>query len=148
MQMKLIAIMAVGAAALVTGCASRPSAVVPLAIDASEYYHLSCREAEDRLNIARQLEATYTQRQGSAATGDALGVLLLGVPTNSVFGGNVEGQLALAKGQVRALGMAVPKICREEREAAAAAAAVPNAPPPAAAETGEGFSVNAPEQLE
>jgi hypothetical protein len=116
----------VAALSVLSGCASRASGVAPLSVDASEYFYLSCSEAKSELETSRQKEAALSQRQNNAATGDAVGVFLLLVPVGSVFGADVEGELALAKGQTRALETTVKKQCREE------AAAAGKSPAPAA----------------
>jgi len=121
----------IAALSILSGCASRASGVAPLSVDASEYYHLSCSEAKSELDIARQKEAALSKKQNNAATGDAVGVLLLFVPVGSVLGADVEGELALAKGQSRALEASVQKQCREEAAMAEAA----KSPAPAAVET-------------
>lgn len=117
--LKIAPVIVIGAALTLPGCASRASAVAPLSVDASEYYYLSCTEAKAELEVARQKEATLTRKQNNAATGDAVGVFLVLVPASSVFGGDVEGELALAKGQTRALETAVRAKCRAEAEDAA-----------------------------
>jgi hypothetical protein len=76
------------------------------------------------LAVARERENALTRQQNNAATADAVGVFLLLVPAGSVFGGNVEGELAQAKGEVMALERAVP----QRWGAQAAARAAPPAP--------------------
>lgn len=129
MKSTVLVAASIAALSVLSGCATRASGVAPLSVDASEYYHLSCTEAKAELETARQKEAALSRKQNNAATGDAVGVFLLAVPVGSVFGADVEGELALAKGQARALETAVKKQCREEAEAAE----VVKAPAPAAA---------------
>lgn len=121
----------IAALSILAGCASRPSGIAPLSVDASEYYHLSCSEAKSELETTRQQEVALSRKQNNAATGDAVGVFFLLVPVGSVFGSDVEGELALAKGQVRALETTVKKQCREE----AAAAEVAESAAPVAVES-------------
>lgn len=117
---------------MIGGCATRASGVAPIAISSSEYSHLTCEEARAELAVARERENTLTRRQNNAATADAVGVFLLLVPAGSVFGSDVEGELAQAKGEVMALERAAPQRCQaeaaareqSERDAAARAAAV------------------------
>jgi hypothetical protein len=47
--------------------------------------------------------ASISKQQNQAATGDAVGVFMLGVPVSSTFGGDKEGQVAVAKGKVNAI---------------------------------------------
>lgn len=116
------------ALALVSGCASRASGVAPISISAAEYSHLSCEEARASLEVARQQEIALTRRQNNAATTDAAMVFLFALPLGSVFGGDVAGELARAKGEVLALERAVPQRCAAEAAAAQSAAAQAAAP--------------------
>lgn len=43
--------------------------------------------------------AALEKQQSSAATGDALGVFLIGVPTTSLTGGDKAGEIAVEKGK-------------------------------------------------
>jgi hypothetical protein len=120
---------------LLAGCATRASGVAPISISASEYQHLSCDEARAELANARERENALTRQQNNAATADSVGVFLLLVPVGSVFGSDVSGELAQAKGEVNALERAVPQRCAAPVAAplaapvAAPAAADPNAAP-------------------
>tara|TARA_R110002073_G_scaffold120601_2_gene262671 strand:- start:13997 stop:14338 length:342 start_codon:yes stop_codon:yes gene_type:complete len=105
----IIAVIAVTA----SGCASRAGGVAPLAIPASDYTHLSCDEIHHELGLARDRERAFTQRQNNAATADAAGVFLVLLPLGSVFGADNEGNLAQAKGEVRALERAGEINCRD-----------------------------------
>jgi hypothetical protein len=118
------------ALALLAGCASRAGGVAPMSISAAEYSHLTCADARAALEVSRQRENALTRQQNNAATADAVGVFLLFVPAGSLFGGNVEGELSQAKGEVLALERVVPQRCAAEAQAAAAAAATAAAPTP------------------
>lgn len=101
-----------------SACATRASGVAPVSVSASEYYDLTCEESRAELDLKRAEEETLRKKQNNAATADTVGVFLLLVPAGSVFGADVEGELALAKGQVRALERAVDTNCKAEAEAA------------------------------
>jgi hypothetical protein len=105
------------AAVLLSGCATRASGVAPLAISSAEYAHLACADARAQLATARERENALTRQQNSAATGDAVGVFLLLVPVGSVFGADVAGELAQAKGEVNALERHVAARCAAEAQA-------------------------------
>ena len=96
----------------VSGCAARPSSIAPLAISPSEYSHLTCDERRFELEGARESERTLRRQQNNAATADAAGVFLLLVPVGSVFGSDVEGELAQAMGEVRALERSIEIDCQ------------------------------------
>jgi len=75
----------------VSSCAKRPDAIVPVDVPMAAYSNLDCQA------LAREYQ------QHDAATGDAVGVFLVGVPMSSTFGGDKEGQVAVAKGKVNAI---------------------------------------------
>jgi hypothetical protein len=131
-----LAVATVCAIALVGGCASRAGGVAPVSINAAEYAHLDCASARAELATAREQEIALTRRQNNAAVADAAGVFLLLIPVGSVFGANVEGELAQTKGEVNALERHVAQRCAQEAGTAAApvAAATPAAPAAAPAE--------------
>jgi hypothetical protein len=54
------------------------------------------------MKISQDL-ANLSARQKSAASGDAWGVVLLGLPLSSMSGGDQEALIAVAKGKVQAL---------------------------------------------
>lgn len=67
------------------------------------YSNLDCQAlAREYLKEQASLSAVSKQ-QHDAATGDAVGVFLVGVPMSSTFGGDKEGQVAVAKGKVNAI---------------------------------------------
>lgn len=103
----------VGACALsFAGCASRASSVAPVAVPSSNYAGLSCDETKTMLSQKQASQSALTRSQNNAATGDAVGVFLLLVPVGSVFGADVQGELAQAKGEVMALQGAVSINCK------------------------------------
>jgi hypothetical protein len=100
----------------ISSCTSRPEAIAPVSISALEYKGLPCGETQQTLSQERTRLASLSSKQNGAATGDALGVLLLGLPVAKILGQDVEGEIALSKGKVQALERAVPINCREEKE--------------------------------
>jgi hypothetical protein len=109
--MRFVVVAGVLAMVAVSGCATRASGVVPMSISALEFANLSCEQTRTALSAAREREITFTRQQNTAATVDAIGVFLVAVPASSVFGGNKEGELARAKGEVRALESALQSNC-------------------------------------
>tara|TARA_R110002124_G_scaffold173690_4_gene341313 strand:- start:8037 stop:8378 length:342 start_codon:yes stop_codon:yes gene_type:complete len=102
--MKITTLCAVAAMAMLTvGCAGRASSIAPTAIASTDYSNMSCEASREALVGARAREAALARRQNRAATVDAAGVALLFLPLGSVFGGDVAGELAQAKGEVAAL---------------------------------------------
>jgi hypothetical protein len=87
----------------VTGCAKRPDAIVPVDIPLAAYSGLNCKGIAQETIAENNKLAALSKAQNSAATGDAVGVFLLGVPVSSVTGGDKEGMIAVSKGKVQAL---------------------------------------------
>lgn len=86
-----------------TSCAKRPDAIVPVDIPMAVYTSQSCAELGRELIKEQQNLAAVSKAQNEAATGDAVGVFLIGVPMSSAVGGDKEGQVAVAKGKVQAI---------------------------------------------
>jgi hypothetical protein len=84
-------------------CAKRPESIAPAYVSHLQYESLSCRQiAEERARV----DAAYVQAaqaQNDAATGDAWGVFLIGMPTSTLSGSNIAAQVAHLKGQQEAL---------------------------------------------
>jgi hypothetical protein len=116
--MKQLVIIVAGITLLsLSACAGRANSVAPVAVSATEYSGLSCEQTNAELRAARERESALTRRQNNAATADAAGVFLVLLPLGSVFGADVSGELAEAKGEVNALERAVRINCRDEAEA-------------------------------
>ncbi|RCS21352.1 hypothetical protein DUT91_24725 [Phyllobacterium salinisoli] len=101
--MKLHALTALALSASLVACAKRPDAIVPVDIPMAAYTNLRCAELAQELIKERNNLAALSKQQNQAATGDAVGVFLLGVPASSTFGGDKEGQVAVSKGKVNAI---------------------------------------------
>jgi len=98
-----IHIMPLAVVLAVSGCAKRPDAIVPADIPMAAYTNLSCEQLGQEMFKEQTALASVSKQQHDAATGDAFGVFLLGVPMSSTFGGDKEGQVAVAKGKVQAI---------------------------------------------
>ena len=90
-------------ALVLTACAKRPDAIAPTAIPMDAYTNMSCDELLTLLATEQANLAALSQQQNNAATGDALGVFLIGVPVSSVGGGDKEGNIAVSKGKIQAI---------------------------------------------
>lgn len=88
---------------LAAGCAKRPDAIeaAPTPVDA--YAGMSCQNIGSLYTVERARLAGLSAAQNSAATGDAVGVFLIGLPTSTMFGGDKESEVAASKGKVAAL---------------------------------------------
>ncbi|MDC1018911.1 hypothetical protein OAR36_10700 [Pseudomonadales bacterium] len=114
MKIKIVMLMVAGL--IISSCTSRPESIAPVSISALEYKGLPCGETQQTLSLERSRLASLSSKQNGAATGDAIGVFLLGLPVAKILGQDVEGEIALSKGKVQALERAVPINCREEKE--------------------------------
>lgn len=85
-----------------SACAKGPDSIMPVSMNGA-FNGMDCNAASVELKNARANETALSAEQRSAVAGDAIGVLLLGIPTASLFGGDKEGQLAVEKGRVIAL---------------------------------------------
>jgi hypothetical protein len=86
-----------------TSCAKRPDAIVPADIPMAAYTGSACPVLATELVKEQENLAALSKAQNQAATGDAVGVFLIGVPASSTFGGDKEGQVAVSKGKVQAI---------------------------------------------
>jgi len=83
-------------------CAPSPDSIAPVSMGAA-FANISCDEASAMLAAETQTLATLSAAQSGAATGDAIGVLLIGIPVSSLTGGDQSGEIAASKGKVLAL---------------------------------------------
>lgn len=101
----------------VSGCAKRPDAIVPTNMQMTAYTNLSCEEIAREIITEQATLPALSKQQNEAATGDAAGIFMTGVPMPSTFGGDEEGQLTVSKDKLQAMqSAATSKNC--------------NAPPP------------------
>lgn len=87
----------------VSSCAKRPDAIVPADIPMAAYTSLDCNALSVELAKEQASLSAVSKKQHDAAAGDAFGVFLIGVPMSSTFGGDKEGEVAVAKGKVQAI---------------------------------------------
>lgn len=88
---------------LLTGCAKRPDAIVPVDIPLATYSGLNCSQLASERAAEDDKLAALSKQQNKAANGDVVGVFLIGLPVGSAFGADKEGEVAVAKGKVQAI---------------------------------------------
>lgn len=94
----------IGLSALaISSCAKRPDAIAPAAIPVENYTRSTCDDLAFQLASEKDRLAELSKSQNEAATGDAIGVFLLGVPMSSAFGADKEGEVSVQKGKVMAI---------------------------------------------
>ncbi|MEX2132040.1 MAG: hypothetical protein WD772_11185 [Pseudohongiellaceae bacterium] len=98
--------------ATLAACASRPDAIAPTPVSATDYAGLSCQETNALLTEKRSSLQEAERQQNRAATGDAIGVFLVLLPVGSILGEDNEGVVAQYKGEVIALERAMTGNCR------------------------------------
>ncbi len=83
-----------------SACAKKPENIAAIAVAGNPYGSYSCSQlATEKLEITQQL-AVVEAEQRSAATTDAWGVFLVGLPVSSMSGNDKEAAIAVAKGRV------------------------------------------------
>jgi hypothetical protein len=112
MKIRSIAVSSLSVVLAMAGCATRPEAITPAAVSATEYASLSCRETNTLLAEKRASLQEAERQQNRAATGDAIGVFLVLLPVGSLIGADNEGVVAQYKCEVLALERAMAGNCR------------------------------------
>jgi len=98
----LLKISAIAALTLTAACAPNPSSIEPIPMG-NAFSGSSCSDARNQLTSERSQLAILSSQQNGAVVGDALGVLLIGVPVSSLTGANRAGDIAAGKGRIIAL---------------------------------------------
>ncbi|TCS66639.1 hypothetical protein EDD52_102457 [Primorskyibacter sedentarius] len=101
--MRFFLSLAMASAMLVAACAKQPENIAAVEIGQNEYRGYSCKQLSDtKLAQAQNLE-NLSAAQKSAASGDAVGVFLLGLPVSSMSGNDKETAIAVAKGHIQSI---------------------------------------------
>lgn len=87
----------------VSACAKRPDAIVATDIPMAAYTGDPCAKIANELVQEQANLASLSKQQNQAATGDAAGVFLIGIPMSSAMGGDKEGLIASSKGKINAM---------------------------------------------
>ena len=101
--MRKYLVLSVCAAVTMSACAKRPGAITATNIPASAYSNMDCQTLATTLTNEKNTLAILSKSQNSAATADAVGVFLVGIPAASLTGGDQEGDIAVSKGKIVAL---------------------------------------------
>jgi hypothetical protein len=90
--------------ALLAACAQPPETILPAYVPASTYDGYSCGQLLAlQQRIFAELETAELQQKG-AAVNDTWGVVMFGLPTASMSGGNIAPRVASLKGQRETFG--------------------------------------------
>lgn len=88
---------------LLSACAQQPDKISAIEVAGDPYRGYSCKQLKaEHLKISQELEAASAD-QKRAASGDAWGVFLLGLPVSSMSGNDKEAAIGVAKGRLNSL---------------------------------------------
>ena len=96
-------LLVLASAIMITGCAKRPDAIVPVAYPIEAYASNNCQQLSAALSNEERILVEQSKAQNQAANGDAVGVFLIGVPTSSLTGGDQEGNISVTKGKIQTI---------------------------------------------
>ncbi|WP_421907095.1 hypothetical protein [Mameliella sp.] len=96
-------ILLISSFALIAACAQKPENIAAANIGSNEYRGYSCKQLADAQLQHKQNLANLSADQKKAATGDAVGVFLLGLPLSSMSGGDKETAIAVTKGHLQSI---------------------------------------------
>lgn len=91
------------AIALIAACAQKPENIAAANIGTNEYRGYSCMQLTEAKLQHDQNLANLSADQKKAATGDAVGVFLLGLPLSSMSGNDKETAIAVTKGHLQSI---------------------------------------------
>ena len=92
------AIISILSLASLAACATPPDRIAPAPVPTGIYSSLDCKQLESEHHRVIALLSSSSDAQNQAATGDAVSVLLIGVPVSSAVGTSREAQVAAYKG--------------------------------------------------
>ncbi len=105
--MKTILLPGLAVVTALAGCAQPPETIVPVYVSEVPYMSWTCPQLASESIRLQQVLAMASAQQQSAATGDTVGMLFVGLPVSSMSGGNIAPQISLYKGQQEAVGRAM-----------------------------------------
>jgi len=106
MKKWIVMVMVIVLVAILAGCAATPGSIRPSYVSELTYMNYTCEQlTSEQVRLAAILNAV-SDAQRQARTADTIGVILIGVPTASLFGGNKKLEIARLKGELQALQVA------------------------------------------
>ncbi|WP_223228318.1 hypothetical protein [Roseovarius litoreus] len=87
----------------VSACAKQPDQIAAADIGNNEYRGYSCKQLAETEVKYQQALTNLSAQQKSAASGDAWGVFLLGLPISSMSGSDKETAIAVTKGHLQSI---------------------------------------------
>jgi hypothetical protein len=89
--------------ASISACAEKPENIAPAYVSPTTYQALSCKQLRNEAIRVDNALAQKSAQQQKARNNDTVGVILIGLPTSSLSGGNVAAEIAALKGQKKTL---------------------------------------------
>ena len=86
-------------AVALSGCSARPNSIAASSVPVYKYVNQSCGSLNKSLTSENLKLAQLSKVQNEKATGDAIGVFLIGIPMGSLNGDNT-GAIAESKGSI------------------------------------------------
>jgi hypothetical protein len=87
----------------ISGCAKKPENIEAAPINNQTYSSFSCKQLTgEKLKNAQGLES-LSAAQNQAASSDAWGVFLIGLPVSSMSGNDKEAAISIAKGNIQTI---------------------------------------------
>jgi hypothetical protein len=84
-------------------CATAPENVQPSYVSDIPYQGWTCSQLQDEQDHVTAALASASRKQRVTRSQDAVGVLILGLPTSSLAGGNLAPEIAHYKGELAAV---------------------------------------------
>lgn len=98
MKIQLIAVSAL--VLVVSACSPRPENIEAADIGQGAYNSMSCRQLSERQLHYNQELTNLSAAQNRAASGDAWGVFLLGLPVSRMSGGDKATEISVTRGHL------------------------------------------------
>jgi len=100
---------AVASLATMAACAQGPSSIAPATMPDGAYSTYDCGKLYAERSSVQSVLSSLESTQRGAVAGDAIGVLLIGVPVSSLAGGDKAGEIATEKGKLLAIEAQIQK---------------------------------------
>lgn len=93
----------IGAMFGLAACAQQPESIAAIPANGNAFATFNCSQLAQAEVATNQNIENLSAAQRTAANSDALGVFLIGLPVSSMGGGDVAGQLGVARGELQAI---------------------------------------------
>lgn len=91
---------------LLAGCAKMPEDIAPTAVSADPYMQMSCEGLAQQRQVKQAELKRLEEQQAETSKRDEAWMVIVHVPVASMNGGDIEPQVASAKGHINAINQA------------------------------------------